>query len=84
MNYTRGEHGLFVTAVSLLEDGVVVARNARNTFTGFADGYAVYLLDLPVRKAGAKYRIRAEATVAHGTSSFGKVFCSPQPLTKKP
>lgn len=80
LNYTHGEHALIVYAASLLEDGLEIARDTREKFTGSGDSFAVYTFALPVRKAGANYRVRAEAAGSGGTNSFGKVFLSQQPI----
>ena len=84
LNSTHGTNALNVYAASLLEDGVEIARDANQKFTYAGNSFAVYVLNLRAHKAGAKYRVRAEADGWGGTNSFGKVFWSQLPFAQKP
>ena len=82
LDFTRGQLGLTVSSVSLLENGVEIQKESYEKFTGSYDSYAAYILTLPVRKAGAKYIVKAEVTSGSGTDSFGDVFWSLLPADK--
>lgn len=72
--YTKGRHGLDVRSVVLLEDGVEMARDIHDGFTGGAGNDADYVLDIPASKAGAAYTLRVEAAGRGGTDSYGSVW----------
>ena len=78
--YTNGANGLNIAWASLLQNGTEIDRD---THSGLAESaseatYAangtVYVLHLPVRKAGATYQIEASVQGSGGTNSSGIVY----------
>jgi hypothetical protein len=73
LEYSHGSHALGIKSVSLLENDREVATDTHDGFTGIEQRRPVYILKLPITKAGAKYALRARAAGDGGPDSFGKV-----------
>ena len=87
LSYTRGVHGVGIEWVALLEDGREIARDAHAGFSGGSPRKPTYTLDLPARKAGARYSVQAKLAGDGGTDSNGEVTFDlkpAQPATGKP
>ena len=87
LSYTKGVHGVGIEWVALLEDGREIARDAHAGFSGGSPRKPTYTLDLPARKAGARYSVQAKLAGDGGTDSNGEVTFDlkpAQPATGKP
>lgn len=73
MMYQKGEHGLEIESVALLEDGHEISRDAHLGFTGAGNTKNMYQLRVPKLKKDAAYTIRARVRSKGGTDSTGVV-----------
>lgn len=74
--FDRGD-GLTISSVTLLEQGIEVARDSHPGFAGHRSHKPVYIVRVPRRKRGAAYKLQAHVI---GSRSFGKIACSIKPL----
>jgi hexosaminidase len=78
--YTNGANGLNIAWTSLLQNGTEIDRDTHSgvaqssTEAGYAANGTIYVLHLPVRKAGATYQIQASVQGSGGTNSSGIVY----------
>lgn len=79
LNYTEGAHGLRLYWVALLEDGKEIARDTHEGFTGGSPRNTSFALNLPSRKEGATYTIKAQVASDGGTDSHGVVVMELKP-----
>lgn len=66
--YQRGKHAIQIQSVTLLEDGRETARDDHNGLTGAVHEGNTYHLQVPTRKAGATYTLRARIRCDGGDS----------------
>lgn len=72
--FTAGANGLNIYSAALLENGVQVDIDTHAGFTGSTQTFPIYILNLPVRNAGATYTIQATVAGKGGTNSTGTVY----------
>jgi hypothetical protein len=72
--YERGQHGLAIASVELLEDGVVVAREERTGFAGSTHAANVYRFRVEARRPGSSYALRALVRQKGKVESHGSVW----------
>ena len=73
MLFQKGEHGVAIDWVALLEDGREIARDTHHGWSGYGKDNIVYVLRVPERTATAKYTVRAGIDCHLGTDSTGQV-----------
>jgi hexosaminidase len=61
--------GLAITMVSFLQDGIEIAKDVHNGFAARHPTRPAYILDVPARKAEAKYTLRA-TVIGAGSSGI--------------
>jgi len=76
--YTKGEHGVALEWVALLEDGKEIARDTHPGWAGAGKNNFVYTLPLKEWKSGARYTVKAGIDCHQGTDSNGEVFIREQ------
>jgi hexosaminidase len=81
-DYTRGDDGIDITQVVLLEDGKEISRDVHDGFAGNESRRPVFTLDAPAPKPGATYTIRALIRGDGGTDSRGDVYWNEKPAGK--
>ena len=72
--YERGQHGLAIASVELLEDGVVVAREERTGFAGSTHAANVYRFRVEARRPESSYALRALVRQKGKVESHGSVW----------
>ena len=75
--FTSGANGLDIQWVTLLENGIQIDSDVHAGFTGYTGvnpTIPIYVLRVPVRKAGATYTIQAAVAGRSGTASYGNVY----------
>jgi hexosaminidase len=75
--YQKGQHGLRIQSVCLLEDGQEIGRDEHDGFTGATNTKNGYRLSIESLKAGATYTLRARIRSDGGTDSYGVVIGKP-------
>ncbi len=78
MLYLKGEHGVAIDWVALLEDGKEIARDTHHGWSGYGKDNIVYTLQVPARKPDAVYTIKAGIDCHLGTDSTGDVLIRKQ------
>lgn len=78
MLYQKGEHGIAIDWVALVEDGKEIARDTHHGWSGYGKDNIVYTLELPVRKPQSVYTIKAGIDCHLGTDSTGDVLIRKQ------
>jgi len=85
LNFLKGQDGLRIAWVALLEDGHEISRDAHVGFTGTdshkhtkPEGWN-YFFDLPTPKKNAHYSLRASVSGDGGTNSSGVAFLESTP-----
>ena len=74
LDYEKGQDGVYIQSVVILEDGKEIARDEHLGWTGAADKDNHYRLRVPAVKAGAKYVVQALMYIPDGgTDSAGCV-----------
>ena len=76
--YQKGEHGVAIVWVALLQDGQEIARDTHPGWSGFGKNNFVYTLPLVEMKATAHYTVRARIDCHQGTDSTGDVYMRKQ------
>jgi hexosaminidase len=71
--YQRGQHGLQIQSVALLEDDREIDRDEHLGSTGASHEKNTYHLRISAVKAGATYTLRTRLRTTGGTDSFGDV-----------
>jgi hexosaminidase len=71
--YRKGQHGLEIQSVALLEGGREIGRDEHPGFTGAAHTRNTYQVRLPPPRAGVAYTVRARVRSKGGTDSAGEV-----------
>ena len=71
--YQAGAHALEIEEVALLVDGVEVAKDRRNAFSGASLRDVVFTLTLPEFQPAAKFTLRARVRGSDGTDSRGEL-----------
>lgn len=71
--FKKGKAAISIEWVALLEDDKVIARDKHEGWSGGDKRDIKYTLDVPARKAGAKYVIQARVASMGGTESNGDV-----------
>jgi hexosaminidase len=79
--YNEGAHDLDTAWAALLEDGREISRDRHAGFTGSNPRTPVFVLDVPMPKAGIKYTLRAWVAGARGTDSHGNILWNFKPAT---
>ncbi|HEY4415769.1 MAG TPA: beta-N-acetylhexosaminidase, partial [Verrucomicrobiae bacterium] len=77
-DYTRGDDGIDITSVVLLEDGREISRDTHDGFAGGEPRRPIFTLEAPAPKPGAHYMIRAFVKGDGGTDSRGDVYWNAQ------
>jgi hexosaminidase len=78
MLYQKGEHGIAINWIALIEDGKEIARDTHHGWSGYGKDNIVYTLELPARKPHSSYTIRAGIDCHLGTDSTGDILIRKQ------
>jgi hexosaminidase len=81
--YTKGAYGVNIAWLALLENSREISRDTHAGFAGTNPRDAIYTIDVPAPKPGARYTIRTRLTGSGGTDSQGSVYWNTKPLTGK-
>lgn len=72
--YTRGLCGITISSVALNENGVQIAVDKHDGFSGKDKNKITYTLKVPAVKPGAVYKIKADIKGSGGNDSNGTVY----------